>query len=941
MRRHLMTLCLSVAVLASISAKDIYLNSGVWAVDNPKFAAWTWQGSGDGSMSDFMTNVCGDVFTTTIPDNVDHIIFLRINPSSSQPSWEVMWNKTADLTLSSDNLYTITAWGGEGQPSEGTWSSYTPSSDSNCETVYTVVGVEGIIKGEAWDPNNADNQMSLVDGIYVLKLTDLQLSAGDYEYKVVKNHNWGTCYPAGDNARFSISANSVYTIEYSYKEGDSEPVALVTNQKTGETEKPSKKTYASAVPSQCGDVMLQMFYYDSYNDDKPVVYGNTRWATVLSQVSELNAYFDLVWLPPSAKAQGTGYHPEQYSNQSSAWGSRDELKTLISAFHQGNTKVVADIVVNHAWNKSSWCDFHTLNFGSFGKFAPDASWITANDEVWGQSASCKKGANAKNDDGYGPEANYAAARDWDHENAQVREMCRAYLKWMYNTMDYDGWRYDYCKGFHNSHINDYNAASGAYFSVMEYWDGDVNVLRQRLQDANWNTLTFDFATKYEAIRDGIQNGNYYNLKGKGMLGAGLGKYAVTFVDSHDSFRRSENGTEMYGTGESMKGSPTSGNMNGVLQANAYILAMPGVPCVFYPHWTKLKEYIGPMIMARHACGVHSESSVSDQAGSNFYKAYITGTKGTIYLALGPGSDWGNAPSGYTKAVAVNNIGVYYKLNDSQVVVPQLIVTPGTSVFKDAETGITVTMKAIAVSGTPAIYYTTDGSTPSTASPRYTTPLTFKETTTLKAVAVLDGVSSEVQEFTYTYKAPQTTPITVKFHNSPGWAKVYLWAWTPEGVNLFTKGWPGQQLTDPDGDNWYEYTFSEEIKDVWFIFNCGSNQCQTDNLRTDEDVCYSWIGDAKDGEAEYLPTCDVSATKTIKAQDVLTVYPNPTQDLLNVESKQPITGVEIYSLTGQLIQTANVQTEKISIPVEHLGKGMYILRVYLNDGWQSTSHFIKK
>jgi len=811
---------------------------------------------------------------------------------------------------------------------------------ANCEgddpdnpTTYTVAGNAGIIKGDEWDADNTDNDMTLVDGVYVLKLTDLQLAAGEYGYKVVKNHNWATCYPGGENATLSISVDGTYTIEYSYVEGSSEPSAVVTNQKTGETEKPTKKTYASAVPSQCGDVMLQAFYYDSY-DNK--AYGNTRWASLLSQVSELNVYFDLIWLPPSAKAQGTGYHPEQYSNQNSAWGGRAELKSLISELHAGNTKVVADIVVNHAWNRSTWCDFHPLDFGIYGTFSPDASWITANDEVWAQSASCHKGANAKNDDGYGDEANYAAARDWDHENAKVREMCRAYLKWMYNDMDYDGWRYDYCKGFHNSHVNDYNAASGAYFSVMEYWDGNVNELRSRLQDANWNTLTFDFATKYEALRDGIQEGNYNNLKGRGMLGAGLSKYAVTFVDSHDSFNRSENPTEMYGSGNSMKGSATEGNLNGVLQANAYILAMPGVPCVFYPHWVKLKDYIGPMIMARHACGVHSESSVSDEAGHNFYKAYITGTKGTIYLALGPGSNWGSAPSGFTKAVAINNIGVYYKLNGEQQVKPQLIVTPGSHVFKDSEKGLTITMKAVAVSGTPAIYYTTDGTTPTASSSKYTAPLTIKQTTTLKAVAILNGASSDVQTFTYTYKEPQTTPIKVKFYNNAGWSKVHLWAWTSEG-NLFSQGWPGEQLKDPDGDNWYEYTFDAKYKEMNFIFNCGSNACQTSNLWTDEDACYSWSGGAED----YLPTCDVSANKTIKAEDILNIYPNPAHDVLNIESQQVITGVDLYSLTGQLIERQTCETDKLEVPVEHLNRGMYILRVYLNDGWQSTTNFIKQ
>ena len=49
----------------------------------------------------------------------------------------------------------------------------------------------------------------------------------------------------------------------------------------------------------------------------------------------------------------------------------------------------------------------------------------------------------------------------------------------------------------------------------------------------------------------------------------------------------------------------------------------------------------------------------------------------------------------------------------------------------------------------SIYYTVDGSTPTSASSQYSSPLTFSETTTLKAIAIKDGVSSEVTSRTYT------------------------------------------------------------------------------------------------------------------------------------------------------------------------------------------------
>ena len=48
-----------------------------------------------------------------------------------------------------------------------------------------------------------------------------------------------------------------------------------------------------------------------------------------------------------------------------------------------------------------------------------------------------------------------------------------------------------------------------------------------------------------------------------------------------------------------------------------------------------------------------------------------------------------------------------------------------------------------------IHYTTDGSQPTAQSPLYSGPLTLTETTTVKAIAIKDGVSSSVTSRTYT------------------------------------------------------------------------------------------------------------------------------------------------------------------------------------------------
>ena len=67
-------------------------------------------------------------------------------------------------------------------------------------------------------------------------------------------------------------------------------------------------------------------------------------------------------------------------------------------------------------------------------------------------------------------------------------------------------------------------------------------------------------------------------------------------------------------------------------------------------------------------------------------------------------------------------------------------------------GTYITAQTVSIScGTSgaAIYYTTDGSTPSSSSTPYTGAITISETTTIKAIAIKDGINSSVATATYT------------------------------------------------------------------------------------------------------------------------------------------------------------------------------------------------
>lgn len=485
---------------------------------------------------------------------------------------------------------------------------------------------------------------------------NVTLSAGDkltcYDAGQGVAWNIGVIDPYGAYANFSTGSSALtcnvagtYDIYIKMKMNDD---MWFIETSDGSTPTPvTPQDYDTAVPEESEDIMLQAFYWDSPWDKE---YGNTRWTTLTGQAQEIGSYFSLVWLPPSSapKSDGLGYIASCYSNQNSSLGSETELRSLIAALHTKGARVIADIVINHCGNKSSWCDFNDLNFGQYGTFYPNSSWITSNDEAKGHG--CSLGSNA--DDGQ-HEANYEAARDWDHQSTNVQNMCKAYTKWMKNVMLYDGFRYDYCGGFHTSHINDYNSASKPYFSVMEYWYGEASHLKSRIDDAGKNTLAFDFAAKYTVFRDGIYKKSYTNCLKGGLRGKNYSKYAVTFIDNHDTFNRS-NDNEVNGKGD---GSSIN-DKSLMMRCNAYLLSMPGVPCVFYPHWVKYKAEIKSMIDARRVAGIHSESKVEETAGSGWYRATVYGKHGAIKLMLGTAAS-DEAPEGYMLVLKDTDYAMYY------------------------------------------------------------------------------------------------------------------------------------------------------------------------------------------------------------------------------------------------------------------------------------------
>ena len=79
------------------------------------------------------------------------------------------------------------------------------------------------------------------------------------------------------------------------------------------------------------------------------------------------------------------------------------------------------------------------------------------------------------------------------------------------------------------------------------------------------------------------------------------------------------------------------------------------------------------------------------------------------------------------------------------------------------------------------------------------------------------------------------------------------------------------------------------------------------------------GFAKIDDNAMLSNDDFSTTNKEK----FIVYPNPTSDYLNIESKNIKVTTEIYDLTGKLV----LKSDDSKINISHLNKGVYVLKVF--------------
>ena len=613
---------------------------------------------------------------------------------------------------------------------------------------------------------------------------------------------------------------------------DPEPTPAPTPSPEPEPE-PEPNLNSQGWASDYSGVMLQGFSWDSYNE--------SQWKVLEKQADELKNYIDLVWLPQSGKCLETtqvmGYMPYYYFNQNSSFGSEAELRSLITKFKAAGIGAIADVVINHR-NTEGWYTFPAETYKGV-TYQMQSTDICKNDDggtTATQAATDGVSLSQNNDEG----TDFGGCRDIDHKSENVQKVIKAYLKYLKDDLGYTGFRYDMVKGFDGSHVADYNDATGVEYSVGEYWDGNDKI-ESWIKRTNKKSAAFDFQFRYN-VRDavnGAANGKVatssdwskLNSNDNLMHDANYRRYAVTFVENHDTQKRSE----------SEQNDPLRKD---TIAANAYMLAMPGTPCIFQPHWNAYKSEIKEMIAARKYAGITNMSNYANkQSKKTLYVNEVTGTKHRLLVAVGNDADKYAGETGYTKILSGYHYA-YFLSNDAE--------TSWTDVPSGSyEEGFKTTLTAVSQTEGAKLVYTLDGSTPTAKS---TTVESGKEisingTCTLKVGLLVNGEVRNIATHQYTIEKFKAYKFMVYVNaDAVNWNSLYCYTWKKAP----SVEWPGEKMTETKaigGKTWYykEVSIDNANELVNVIFNNGTDKSQTVDITGLTSTAYFEIETSKEGK----------------------------------------------------------------------------------------------
>ena len=663
---------------------------------------------------------------------------------------------------------------------------------------------------------------------------------------------------------------------------------------------------AQGWPNDYKGVMLQGFYWDSFED--------SQWVKLEKQAYDLSTSFDLIWIPQSGNCGSTsmGYDDLWWFNDyDSSFGSEAQLRSMINTFKGYGLGTIADVVINHRKNVSNWVDFpkETYNGVTYEMFSTD---IVANDDDGATKEwASKNGYNlsSNNDSGEG----WGGMRDLDHKSENVQTIVKAYLDFLLNDLGYAGFRYDMVKGYSASFTKMYNQSAKPTYSVGECWDSS-NTIKNWINGTGKESAAFDFQFRY-TVRNAANKGDWsylakqndgnWPLVSSDFEGGSYRQWAVTFIENHDTEKRSNSAQDPL--------------KKDTLAANAYMLAMPGTPCVFLKHWQAYKPEIKAMIEARKVAGITNTSAYTNIENNKKYYANTVDDK--LLVVVGDekqvtpdATQWTKVLSGYHYA--------YYLANKLETA----WTDKGNGEFSEP---FDVTLTA--VTNKPGVKLEYSVSTPESGTRTMyssgvvesgtTIRIDAKEDVVLEVYMVIDGVISGGIYRIFSYREAEPEPqiiipdfctysegeVCAFFEAPSSWTKtIYCWAWTGSPAENFTSKsgtWPGVACE--------ELGTAENGNKVWKWKWDGTKQNNT-SLTKPEMIIFSSEGAPQTADL-------VFENGGYYTKDGLFGVVAPTT-AIKVAKADSDGLVKVYSLDGRLLRTATDSFKATT----GLPKGIYIV-----------------
>jgi glycosidase len=257
-----------------------------------------------------------------------------------------------------------------------------------------------------------------------------------------------------------------------------------------------------------------------------------NYQTLIDTISYLkNLGVNAIELMPVSEFEGNsswGYNPSFYFAPDKYYGTRNDLKEFIDVCHQNGMAVILDMVLNHSYGQSPLVQLYfDGSAGEYGQPTPENPWYN---EV-------------------SPNQSYYWGFDFNHESPHTKEFVSRVVKYWLEEYKFDGYRFDFTKGFTNTPGDGWpydqaridilkeiydtidNTSPGAYVILEHLTDNSEEKVLANYGMMLWGNMNHSYLQSSMGYTDGSDfSGISYKSRGWSQ------PHLVGYMESHDEER---------------------------------------------------------------------------------------------------------------------------------------------------------------------------------------------------------------------------------------------------------------------------------------------------------------------------------------------------------------------------------------------------------------------